>query len=187
MALNQLRVKFPGEQATPMPWLPRQGETWVDNGKVYEVEKVEWITYRPQKHPEYNPPMVGPTVVLREPVVNMAPLKLAEDRRYEAQTAQGIKETATKDATEAIRRAEAAEAKLTKQQEEAQESCREELGPDHEYRKCGEPAEFILWGKLIEPEGLGPRCYDHAAKHVGHPALGYHSGYAIFDLRPFKP
>lgn len=49
------------------------------------------------------------------------------------------------------------------------EWCREDL-PNGE--RCNQPAEFILWGKLLEPEALGPRCYDHAAEHVGHRALG---------------
>jgi hypothetical protein len=49
------------------------------------------------------------------------------------------------------------------------EWCREE---DEEGNRCGAPAEFILWGKLFKPEALGPRCYDHAAKHASHRALG---------------
>jgi hypothetical protein len=53
--------------------------------------------------------------------------------------------------------------------------CREE--------DCRKPAEFVLWGKLLPAEALGPRCYDHAAKHVGHRALGDPS-WAIVDLRP---
>jgi len=59
------------------------------------------------------------------------------------------------------------------------ESCREEL---ESLERCGAPAEFILWGKLLPPESLGPRCYDCAAKHVGHRALGDRS-YAIFHLK----
>lgn len=66
------------------------------------------------------------------------------------------------------------------------ERCREDLGPDHDYERCNAPAEFVLWGKLIAPEGLGPRCYDHAAKHVGHRALAPESGWAIMDLRPLQ-
>jgi hypothetical protein len=49
--------------------------------------------------------------------------------------------------------------------------------------RCTRPAEFILWGKLLPPESLGPRCYKHAAKHVGHRALGDPT-WAIADLRP---
>lgn len=61
------------------------------------------------------------------------------------------------------------------------EWCREDL-PSGE--RCHKPAEFILWGKLFPPEGLGPRCYDHAAKHAGHRALspGTVEQYAIYVL-----
>lgn len=61
------------------------------------------------------------------------------------------------------------------------EWCREDLGPEANYNRCGAPAEFILWGKLLPPEALGPRCYDHAAAHVGHLALSDPS-YAIYHL-----
>jgi hypothetical protein len=47
---------------------------------------------------------------------------------------------------------------------------------------CWAPAEYVLWGKLIPPEGLGPRCYDHAALHVGHDALRPRSMYALIHL-----
>lgn len=43
--------------------------------------------------------------------------------------------------------------------------CREELASGE---KCWKPAEFLLWGRLTPPEGVGPRCYGHAARHVGH-------------------
>jgi hypothetical protein len=59
-------------------------------------------------------------------------------------------------------------------------SCREWI--DEKNNVCGEPADFVLWGKLIRAEGLGPRCHDHAAKHVGHRALAPHSGYALVNL-----
>jgi hypothetical protein len=59
--------------------------------------------------------------------------------------------------------------------------CREWC--DDKVNYCNEPAEFLIWGKLIPPNGLGPRCYDHAAEHVGHRALGNPS-WAIVDLRP---
>ena len=48
--------------------------------------------------------------------------------------------------------------------------------------RCPNPAEFLIWGKLFPPEALGPRCYDCAAKHVGHRNLGDRQ-VAIFDLR----
>ena len=77
------------------------------------------------------------------------------------------------------------ECPVARLQEAGRESCREELGEEHGFHRCGEPAEFILWGKLLKPEALGPRCYDHAAEHVGHSALAPNSGWAVFDLRPF--
>lgn len=46
---------------------------------------------------------------------------------------------------------------------------------------CGNPAEFILWGKLFPKEALGPRCYDHAMEYVGEQALAMA---AVVDLRP---
>lgn len=65
------------------------------------------------------------------------------------------------------------------------EGCREELGAPT-WDKCWKPAEFVLWGKLIPAEGLGPRCYEHAEKHVGHYALAPGSSYALMDLRPVQ-
>jgi len=66
------------------------------------------------------------------------------------------------------------------------EYCREELGEAANFERCNQPAEFILWGKLFRPDALGPRCYDHAAHHVGHSALSPNDrlAYAIYDLRP---
>jgi hypothetical protein len=58
-------------------------------------------------------------------------------------------------------------------------SCREWI--PEKVNRCGAPSEYILWGKLFSPEALGPRCYDCAAKHAGHRALGDRS-YAIVDL-----
>ena len=66
----------------------------------------------------------------------------------------------------------------------SQETCHEELGADHNFKRCNRPAEFILWGKLLPPEALGPRCYTHAADHVGDQALGPNSGRAIYHLPP---
>ena len=43
--------------------------------------------------------------------------------------------------------------------------CREDLGPPT-HDLCWQPAEYVLWGKLIPTEGLGPRCYEHARRHV---------------------
>jgi hypothetical protein len=67
------------------------------------------------------------------------------------------------------------------QAEEVHEFCREEV----KFERCGAPAEFILWGKLFPADALGPRCYDHAADHVGHYLLtgrGLEQS-AILDLR----
>jgi hypothetical protein len=57
-------------------------------------------------------------------------------------------------------------------------SCREWIADSN---RCGARAEYVLWGKLFDPDALGPRCYDHAAMHAGHRALGDPS-YAIIDL-----
>lgn len=59
--------------------------------------------------------------------------------------------------------------------------CRE--WQDETNDRCNVPAEFVLWGKLFPKEALGPRCYDHAAMHAGHRALG-DPAWAILDLRP---
>jgi hypothetical protein len=66
----------------------------------------------------------------------------------------------------------------------AQMHCREWIGED-KFNHCNAPAEFVLWGKLFPADALGPRCYDHAAAHAGHRALGDPS-WAIIDLRPAR-
>lgn len=58
--------------------------------------------------------------------------------------------------------------------------CREWCPDKNE--NCWAPAEFVLWGKLIPTEGLGPRCYDHAAKHVGHDGLRSRSNWAMINI-----
>lgn len=62
-------------------------------------------------------------------------------------------------------------------------SCRE--WDEELSRFCGGEAEFVLWGKLFPAEGLGPRCYLHAAKHAGHRLPGDPAA-AIIDLRPLQ-
>jgi hypothetical protein len=57
--------------------------------------------------------------------------------------------------------------------------CREWV--DEKNDRCWAPAEYILWGKLFDPDALGPRCYDHAAAHAGHHALGDRA-WAIIDV-----
>jgi hypothetical protein len=58
--------------------------------------------------------------------------------------------------------------------------CREWM--DEHSAICSAPAEFVLWGKLIPKQGLGPRCYDHAAKHVSASALAPGSQWALIDI-----
>lgn len=59
--------------------------------------------------------------------------------------------------------------------------CREDV--PYPGDKCWASADYVLWGKLIPAEGLGPRCYEHARKHVGDHALASRSGYALLNLR----
>jgi hypothetical protein len=67
------------------------------------------------------------------------------------------------------------------------ERCREEI-PARGYEQCDKPAEFVLWQRLTPAsKGLGPLCYDHAAKYVGHVALAPPSAkFALMDLRPVR-
>ena len=60
--------------------------------------------------------------------------------------------------------------------------CRDE-GPE-----LIEPAAVILWGKLLPPEHLGPRCEFHAAEAIGWDALrpDRFEQWAGFDLRPLR-
>lgn len=66
---------------------------------------------------------------------------------------------------------------------EVREACREWLTAKNRY--CHATAEVILWGKLFPIEALGPRCYDHATKHVHHSDL-FDPQRAIFDLRNLR-
>jgi hypothetical protein len=59
--------------------------------------------------------------------------------------------------------------------------CREELHNNHA-DKCWKPAEYILWGKLIPAEGLGPRCHEHALRYVSHYGLSSRANYALVHL-----
>lgn len=61
--------------------------------------------------------------------------------------------------------------------------CRDEAAPFATYVT---PAEFILWGKLLPPEALGPKCYDHAVKYLGHSVATRTEQYAVVDLRPLR-
>lgn len=74
--------------------------------------------------------------------------------------------------------------------EEVRESCREWV--DEKSNRCGDPAIVIVWGKLFDPEALGPRCEFHVegwlAKQGGVWNLqdALRQGYAIFDLRGLR-
>ncbi len=58
--------------------------------------------------------------------------------------------------------------------------CREWVEGKANY--CFEPAEYVLWGKLIPPEGLGPRCFLHAREHVSDYGTRRRSNYALINL-----
>lgn len=59
--------------------------------------------------------------------------------------------------------------------------CRDEFHAGERSRV--EAADFILWGKLFPQEALGPRCYDHAERHIGGAGMSRLDQYAVFDLR----
>lgn len=59
--------------------------------------------------------------------------------------------------------------------------CREWIDEEHSY--CFAQSEFVLWGSLFPPKALGPRCYNHAAKHTDSRTLTSGDA-AIIDLRP---
>lgn len=65
-------------------------------------------------------------------------------------------------------------------------SCRECRDERDFYTDPVKPADFIIWGKLAPPEGLGPKCYDHAVKHLGHDMPRRSDQYAVVDLRPIR-
>lgn len=65
------------------------------------------------------------------------------------------------------------------------EHCRNWIAGDDGGHHCGKPAEFIVWGKLFDPDALGPRCYDCAAEQIGHHALAANNqrfAYAVYRL-----
>ena len=73
---------------------------------------------------------------------------------------------------------------------EVHETCREWV--EEKFDRCNAPASVIVWGKLFDPEALGPRCTFHVegwlSKQGGvwnlEDALRQH--YAIFDLRGLR-
>lgn len=62
-----------------------------------------------------------------------------------------------------------------------EETCREWL--DTTNNRCGERAEFILWGKFFAADALGPRCYNHAAIHIRDMSAHNIEQTAVYDLR----
>ncbi len=64
--------------------------------------------------------------------------------------------------------------------------CREWRDKAPVFAKSVTPADFILWGKLFPPEALGPKCYEHAAKHIGYSGMSQIDQYAVVDLRPIR-
>lgn len=71
------------------------------------------------------------------------------------------------------------------------EFCRECRDEAHERNGYSQdwnpvPADFILWGKLLPPEALGPKCFYHAQEHLGWSAMYKIEQYAVFDLRKLQ-
>jgi hypothetical protein len=64
--------------------------------------------------------------------------------------------------------------------------CRECRDEAPVFAKDVTAADFVLWGKLFPPEALGPRCYTHTAKYIGHVNMSRVDQYAIVDLRPLR-
>lgn len=61
-----------------------------------------------------------------------------------------------------------------------EETCREWLDSTHD--RCGERAEFILWGKYFPADALGPRCYSHAKIHIRDMSAHNIEQTAVYDL-----
>ena len=62
-------------------------------------------------------------------------------------------------------------------------SCRERGANE---RRCGAPADFILWGKMFARDALGPRCHDHAVAHAGLRMPSSVDHWAVIDLRAIR-
>lgn len=58
------------------------------------------------------------------------------------------------------------------------ETCRYWLERSASY--CHKTADFILWGKLADPDDLGPRCSKHISKEIRQSGSDQ---YAVVDLR----
>lgn len=61
------------------------------------------------------------------------------------------------------------------------EYCREEINSGDDFRKCLQPARYIIWGKLFPPEALGPRCQFHAVKYFPAYSPEVYQ-WAVYDL-----
>ena len=62
-----------------------------------------------------------------------------------------------------------------------EETCREWVRAKH--NRCGERAEFIIWGKYFPADAFGPRCYDHTAEHLHDMSALNIEQTAVYDLR----
>jgi hypothetical protein len=53
---------------------------------------------------------------------------------------------------------------------------------DVDGERCNEPATVIIWGRLMNSEALGPKCDEHAARHMPDRDLGQGTHSAVFRL-----
>ncbi|MGB5758986.1 MAG: hypothetical protein WBM50_18880 [Acidimicrobiales bacterium] len=65
--------------------------------------------------------------------------------------------------------------------EPVEDWCRHWVDAKHD--KCHRPAVIIVWGKLADPEELGPLCREHLPDWIDMARL---DGYAVFDLRKLR-
>ena len=65
---------------------------------------------------------------------------------------------------------------------EEKQYCKEWV--EEKANRCGERAVVMFWGKLFDPEALGPRCDEHATKHLNGRYWKHliADGWAIMDL-----
>lgn len=59
------------------------------------------------------------------------------------------------------------------------ERCRNWIESKHD--RCNEPADCIPWGKLLDREFLGPRCYPCAEAQLGYRNV-HDPAWAIYHL-----
>lgn len=60
-------------------------------------------------------------------------------------------------------------------------ACRREF-PALNFKRCGKPAKYIVWGKLFDLECLGPRCEDCARDQLGTATMSRLNDYAVYKL-----